>query len=72
MDAREFLKTYGSGEAETVCSRAGTNLNYFRQIACGSRRPSVELALRLVDASDHRMDFNKLLLAKQADERAAV
>ena len=22
MDAREFLKTYGSGEAETVCSRA--------------------------------------------------
>lgn len=64
MDAREFLKAYGSSEAEIVAVRAGTNLNYFRQLACGARRPSVELALRLVEASDHRLDFNKLLLAR--------
>jgi hypothetical protein len=72
MDAHEFLKVHGSPEAESVAIRAGTNLNYFRQLACGARRPSVDLALRLVEASGHRLDFNKLLLAKSVvAERAA-
>jgi hypothetical protein len=72
MDAHEFLKRHGSPEAEAVAIRAGTNLNYFRQLACGARRPSVDLALKLVEASDHRLDFNKLLLAKSVvEERAA-
>lgn len=65
MDALQFLRHEGSAEATRVAERAGTNFAYFRQIAHGHRRPSVDLAQRLVEASDHRLEFTALLLAKR-------
>lgn len=65
MDALAFLKAYGTREAEAVVAAAGTNMNYFRQLCCGSRRPSVDLAQKLVHASQGRMGFTDLLLSKR-------
>lgn len=64
MDAHSFLHKFGLDETEKVVKAAGTNMNYFRQIACGARRPSVELADKLVAASEGRMEFEALLRGK--------
>lgn len=61
MDAKEFLDTYGKAEAERIARIAGTTLAYFKQIAYGHRKPSSDLAWDLVEASNGRMDFEKLL-----------
>lgn len=61
LSAKEFLDRFGADEAERVAVTAGTNMPYFRQIAGGFRRPSVELAERLVEASEQRMGFVQLL-----------
>jgi hypothetical protein len=67
MNAREFLQEFGSTEAEKVAIAAGSNLAYFSQLACGARRPSFELAEKLVTASDGRLDV--LALMREKDKR---
>lgn len=67
MNTREFLKEFGSSEAERVAIAAGSNLAYFSQLACGARRPSFELAEKLVVASDGKLDV--LALMREKDER---
>mgnify|MGYP005667932333 FL=1 len=62
MNAKEFLEKFGREEAERVATSSGTNYAYFSQLAYGHRRPSVDLAERLVAASEGRLDFTKLLL----------
>lgn len=69
MDAQTFKERFGKAECEAVAAAARTNYAYFHQIATGRRRPSVDLAERLVDASDGRLDLISLLKAKT---RAAV
>ncbi|MCG8476130.1 MAG: hypothetical protein MI784_11735 [Cytophagales bacterium] len=64
MDAKSFLDTYGKEEAARVAEAAGTNYAYFNQIIYGHRRPSVELAEKLVDASEGRLDFVLLIKSK--------
>ena len=66
MDAKTFLEQFGRVEAESVAVSAGTNYAYFSQIAHGHRRPSVELAERLVDKSSGRLDLLRLLKSKTA------
>lgn len=61
MNAKQFLESFGKSEAERVAVEAGSNYAYFSQIAYGHRRPSPDLAERLVKASDNRMDFVALL-----------
>ncbi len=76
MDALKFLNRHGKAIAEAVALGAGTNFAYFSQIAYGHRRPSVDLAKRLVDASASvvsdeaaRLDLLALLTAPPARER---
>lgn len=64
MNAKEFIAQFGEDEAKRVAAAAGTNWDYLRQIASGSRRPSPELAARLVTASGDRLDFACLLRPK--------
>ena len=64
MNAKEFLSEFGTDEARAVAEKAGTNYAYFSQIAYGHRRPSVELAERLVKASGDRLDFTSLLTSQ--------
>jgi len=61
MNAKEFFDTHGREQAERVATRAGTNLAYFVQIVYGHRRPSVDLAKRLANASGGEMDVAALL-----------
>lgn len=66
MNAKAYLDKYGKDGAEKVAIKAGTKLSYFTQIAAGIRRPSVELAKRLVKASAGELDFVELLSNKKA------
>lgn len=75
MDAKAFLEKHGKPTAERVAIRAGSNYAYYSQIAYGHRRPSVDLARKLVASSEvevpdpsARLDFEALLVAR---ERAA-
>ena len=52
MDAFQFLEKHGKEVAEQVAIKAGSNYAYFSQIAYGHRRPSVDLAHKLVAASE--------------------
>ena len=65
MDAKTFLAKFGTEEATRVALAAGTNYQYFSQIAYGHRRPSVGLADRLVTASGGRLSFELLMRAKR-------
>ena len=65
MNAKDFLDLYGKEKATEVAEKAGTNYRYFYQMSRGTRRPSVELAQRLITASDNKLDFVSLLKAKR-------
>lgn len=76
MDALDFLNRHGRAVAEQVAKDAGTNFAYFSQIAYGHRRPSVDLAKRLVlasatwvDEEPARLDLLALLTAPSAADR---
>ena len=61
MNAQDYLALHGIKKAREVAQKSGTSYAYFWQIAKGIRRPSVDLAERLVEASGHEMDFVSLL-----------
>ena len=72
MDALGFLKKHGTAVATEVAEAAGSNFAYFKQIAHGHRRPSVDLANDLVEASvarfpnpEHQLDFVSLMNSKK-------
>lgn len=66
MNALDYLKRYGWKKAEKVAVSAGTTPAYFRQVAYGHRRPSYELARKLVEASKNKLDVLSLLKTKEA------
>lgn len=72
MNAKQFLETYGWTRAEKVAIAAGTNRAYFSHIARGHRNASLDLAERLVDASDGELDLLSLMKAKRTRDGAAA
>jgi len=60
MDARKFLDEFGKDEAGRVAKAAGSQYVYFTQIASKHRKPSPQLARRLVEASDGRLTLSEL------------
>lgn len=66
MDAKTFLDTHGEDRSRQVAEGAGTKLGYFKQIAYGHRRPSPDLAERLVTSSEGELDFVSLLKSRKA------
>ena len=75
MDALSFLEKHGKTVVERVAIAAGTNYAYYSQLAYGHRRPSVDLAEKLVEASTAEIpdppDRLDLLGLLQRRERAA-
>lgn len=65
MDAKQFLDEFGRDAATRVAESAGSNYAYFSQLAYGHRRPSVDLAERLIEASEGKLTFEGLLRGKQ-------
>jgi len=61
MDAKTFKTTFGNEEAKMVCKEAGCSWIYYYMICSGIRRPSVNLAHRMVKASGGRLDLISLL-----------
>lgn len=72
MNAKQFKDLYGQERAEEVAQKAGTSLAYFLQLAYGHRRPSIELAKRLVEASDNDLDFVSLLDVQVKKKKGAA
>ncbi|WP_011298532.1 transcriptional regulator [Cupriavidus necator] len=72
MDAKTFIEKFGTDEATRVAVAAGTNYSYFSQIAHGHRRPSVQLADRLVEASGSRLSFEALMRSKRDKPKAGT
>lgn len=60
MDMKVWLKVTTTKEREKVAKAAKTKPSYFYQIAGGHRSPSVDLAERLVEATE-RLTPNKRL-----------
>lgn len=71
MNAQSYLNLYGRKKAAEVAEAAGTNYRYFHHIVKGKRRPSVELAKRLVIASSGELGLMDLLEAVNWDEKRA-
>ena len=72
MNAKQYLNLYGWKRCEEVAKAAGTNRAYFSHIAHGHRRPGVDLAIRLVEASNGEMGLSDLLgIADRIKEASA-
>jgi hypothetical protein len=72
LNAREFVDAFGWEEAERVATAAGTSKDYFAQLAGGHRRPSVDLAQRLVTESGDRLGLVELLTYRRPDKQRDV
>ena len=71
MNAQSYVALYGRDKAKKVAEAAGTNYRYFHHIVKGKRRPSVELAKKLVVASGGELGLMDLLEAVNWDEKRA-
>ncbi len=61
MNAKQYKDKYGKAACVKVAEKAGTNYVYFYQLVNGDRRPSVELAKKLVKASKGELDLLSLI-----------
>jgi transcriptional regulator with XRE-family HTH domain len=61
MNATDYFELRGTKKAREVAEKAGISYPYFWQISRRLRRPSPEVAERLVEASGHELDFVSLL-----------
>jgi len=68
VDLKQFIKEYGREEGQKLAEKAGTSWPYIYQCANGYRRPSVEMATKLVEASDGRLDLLAMLTAEKKQE----
>jgi hypothetical protein len=65
MDAMTYWKKHGRERVEQLCRDVGTSYNYWKHIANKRKRPSVDLALLMVEHSGGELTFNELLLPKR-------
>ena len=61
----DFWKKFGYKKVNELCLAAGTTYDYWKLIAYGHKRPSVDLAYRLVDKSEGILEFKALLPPKE-------
>ena len=64
MDAMTYWKAHGREAVMQLCDKVGTTYNYWKHIANRRKRPSVDLARRLVEHSGGKLTFEKLLPPK--------
>lgn len=61
MDAMTYWRQFGIAHVHKICAAAGTTYDYWKLIAYGHKRPSVDLAHRLVEQSGGKLEFTQLL-----------
>lgn len=69
MNAHTFYRTKSRKEILRVCEMAGTKLSYFRLLALGFSRCSVDMAHQLELASGGEMSLRELLPHSKTMER---
>lgn len=74
MKAREFWDAVGTEKAKLVIEKAGTEWSYWKHIAANRKRPGVDLARRLVQASreltpGHELTLDELLTPRDSIKR---
>jgi phosphoribosyl 1,2-cyclic phosphodiesterase len=65
MDAYTYWSEMGTEAAKHVAESAGTSWAYFVHIAHKRKRPSVDLARKLVKHSGGALELEKLLFSKE-------
>ena len=56
MNIKQFIAAFGRGDLAVIAGKTGTTLGYLsEQVANGHRKPSPELAKKLVEASSGRL-----------------
>jgi hypothetical protein len=59
MSPQHYRQKYSKAFIETVCAKAGCTFNNFKQL-CYGRKPSLALALALVEASGGELSLESL------------
>jgi len=72
MNLKSYIELRGIPAARALAERAGTSYPYLWQCAHGIRRPSVDMAKRLVVASGNDLDFVSLLAVEKREEKAGA
>ncbi len=66
MDAMSYWKAHGREPVIALCDKVGTTYNYWKHIANKRKRPSVDLARRMVEATGGALTLDELLPPKSA------
>lgn len=61
MDLNEYWKKHGKEKSVEMCNAVGTSYDYFKHICNKRKRPSVELARKMVEFSAGELSLDKLL-----------
>lgn len=61
MNLKELLKIEGREKIKELCAVCGTNYAYYKHMAAGRRRPSIDLARRMIEASNERLTLKDLI-----------
>lgn len=65
-----YWRTFGTEQSRQMVERAGTSWAYFVHIAHKRKRPGVDLAHRLVGASDGCLTLGELLFSRSSGRSA--
>jgi hypothetical protein len=61
MDLMQYWKEHGKTKAEEMCREVGTSYEYFKHICNKRKRPSVDMARKMVSFSDGALTLDELL-----------
>lgn len=61
MDAKAYWDSVGKQAVIELCEQVGTSYGYYKQIANKRKRPSIDLARKMVAASGGQLSLDKLL-----------
>lgn len=57
----EYWQKYGIDRAKEMCAYVGTSYDYFKHICNKRKRPSVDMARKMVAFSEGELNLEKLL-----------
>ena len=61
MTLMEYWVLYGKGHCVEMCKNVDTSYEYFKHMCNKRKRPSVELARKMIDFSGGELTLNELL-----------
>ena len=65
MHSKNAKLEFKRGELRALSEQCGISYDFARQIACGMRRPSIDVAIRISHATEGRISVEKLMRPEQ-------